>query len=99
MSYEADEQRRSWKLCACPIYASGTLAGRFKRKNTERTTWDEAKPLVRAWERAGSWDSPATLEAPSPLVPVPVWLRPCRGASQLSAPSAHSNHLKPWQKA
>lgn len=59
MSYESDELRRSWKSCRCPIYASGTLNGQFKRRNTERTTWDEAKPLVRAWEDAGSWDGPA----------------------------------------
>jgi len=38
MTYQADEQRRSWKNCACPIYASGTLGKVFKRKNTERTT-------------------------------------------------------------
>jgi hypothetical protein len=28
--------RRGWKKCLCPIYACGTLAGTFKRKNTER---------------------------------------------------------------
>ena len=32
MTYEADELRRTWKKCYCPVYASGTLAGRFKRK-------------------------------------------------------------------
>ncbi len=39
MTYEADELRRTWKQCSCPIYASGTLNGQFKRKNTERTAW------------------------------------------------------------
>jgi integrase len=64
MSYETDELRRSWKRCFCPTYASGTLAGRFKRKNTERINWDEAKPLVRAWEDANSWDGPAKVPVP-----------------------------------
>jgi integrase len=66
MSYDADELRRSWKKCSCPIYASGTLNGRFKRKNTERTSWD-AKAIVSLWEAAGTWDlSPPAkpLEAP-----------------------------------
>jgi len=27
-----------------PIYESGTLAGQFKRRNTEKTIWPEAKP-------------------------------------------------------
>lgn len=67
MSYDADELRRSWKKCSCPIYASGTLNGRFKRKNTERTSWDDAKAIVSLWEAAGTWDlSPPAkpLEAP-----------------------------------
>jgi integrase len=65
MTYEADELRRTWKNCSCPIYASGTINGRFKRKNTERTSWDEAKPVVRAWEDSGSWDGPVKFETPA----------------------------------
>lgn len=48
MTYEADELRRSWKKCPCPIYPSGTLNGQFKRKNTERTAWAEALPPLCA---------------------------------------------------
>jgi integrase/recombinase XerD len=59
MTYEADELRRAWKKCSCPIYASGTLDGQFKRKNTERTAWPEAKAVVAEWETAGSWGAPA----------------------------------------
>jgi integrase len=69
-TYEADELRRSWKRCLCPIYASGTLATGFKRKNTERTAWDEAKALALAWENADSWDGSATVQA-APPPPVP----------------------------
>jgi hypothetical protein len=72
MTYEADELRRSWKRCLCPIYASGTLGGSFKRKNTERTAWDEAKALVRTWEDADSWDRQAKIEQPAPPVTAPA---------------------------
>lgn len=72
MSYEADELRRSWKNCTCPIYVSGTLGARFRRKNTERATWDEAKSLVHTWEEAGSWDGTVTLVPPVIQVPEPA---------------------------
>ncbi len=69
MTYEADELRRSWKRCLCPIYASGTLGGRFKRKNTECRAWDEAKAVTAFWEAAQSWDGPAKIEPPAPPAP------------------------------
>jgi integrase len=55
-NYEADELRRSWKKCYCPIYAAGTLGGKFKRRNTKKTTWREAKGVIAAWEAVGAWD-------------------------------------------
>lgn len=71
-SYQADESRRSWKSCSCPIYASGTLGGHFHRKNTECVSWDDAKGRARVWEDANAWDSPTKpLPAPVP-VPAPV---------------------------
>ena len=69
MTYEADELRRNWKKCSCPIYASGTLHGQFKRKNTERSTWVEAKAIVSKWESAGSWMGEAHAIAPTPVAP------------------------------
>src|SRR5579862_8572686 len=56
---------RTWKSCRCPIYASRTLAGKFKRKNTECNTWDEAKPLAKNCEHAGTWDAPAEPALPT----------------------------------
>ena len=67
-SYEADELRRKLKKCCRPIYASGTLGGTFRRKNTERTDWDEAKIVATAWEQAGAWE--AQLVPPQPALPV-----------------------------
>ena len=69
-SYEADELRRKLKKCCCPIYASGTLGGTFRRKNTERTDWDEAKTVVAAWEQAGAWEPPVA--PPQAALPVPA---------------------------
>lgn len=45
-AYEADELHRGWRKCSCPIYASGTFGRLFKRKNTERVDWSEAKGLA-----------------------------------------------------
>jgi hypothetical protein len=69
MTYEGDELRRNWKKCSCPIYASGTLSGRFRRRNTERTTWAEANAIVSDWEIAGSWHAAPVPVAPTPVIP------------------------------
>jgi hypothetical protein len=72
MTYEADEHRRNWKNCACPIYASGTIAGKFKRRNTERTAWPGARQIATDWENAGSWldaRSPQPLQTSAQGVP------------------------------
>jgi integrase len=64
-NYEPEELRRGWKKCHCPIYTDGTLRGSFKRKNTKKTAWAEAKAVVAAWESAGTWESPDS-QSPSP---------------------------------
>lgn len=67
-SYEPDELRRAAKKCFCPIYASGTLSGKFKRANTEKTNWADAKAVIAAWEAARSWNGTpvAITVAPAP---------------------------------
>jgi integrase/recombinase XerD len=65
-TYEGDEFRRGWKKCSCPIYVSGTLAGRFKRKNTDCTSWSDAKEVAAQWECAGSWDDNQKQSDPTP---------------------------------
>jgi hypothetical protein len=47
MTYEADELRRGWRKCSCPIYASGTRGGRFRRRNTAKAKPVES-PIVAA---------------------------------------------------
>ena len=64
-SGEFEEGRRGWKKCACLIHISGTLGGKFNRKQTGRSDWDEAKALVASWEAAQSWDGLARTEKPA----------------------------------
>src|SRR6266853_4449938 len=70
-NYETDELRRGWKKCHCPIYADGTLGGKFKRRNTKKTNWREAKEVVAAWEVAGAWGAPDAAIAVPDRAPEP----------------------------
>jgi integrase len=69
-SGQFEEGRRGWKKCACLIHVSGSLGGKFRRRDTGRSDWAEAKAVVASWEAAQSWDGPAPAEpAPAPAVP------------------------------
>src|ERR1700693_1236872 len=60
-SGEFEEGRRGWKKCACLIHVSGTLGGKFSRKQTGKSNWNEGKALVATWEKTDAWDGkPAT---------------------------------------
>jgi site-specific recombinase XerD len=54
-----ESPRYGWKKCECPIYASGTLADGFKRKNTGCWEWRDAERNAAAWEAAGRWSASA----------------------------------------
>lgn len=60
-SGEFEEGRRGWKKCACLIHVSGTLGGKFSRKQTGKSDWDEAKAFVAPWEASNSWDGKVAL--------------------------------------
>src|SRR5713226_9664783 len=64
-SGEFEEGRRGWKRCACLIHVSGTLGGKFNRKQTGKSDWGEAKALVTLWETADDWDG-KKVERPAP---------------------------------
>ena len=66
-SGEFEERKKSWKKCDCPIFASGTLGRKFKRKTTSQSTWEQARAVTSEWEKAGSWDD--QLPAPPPSDP------------------------------
>ena len=65
-SGEFEEGRRGWKKCACLIHVSGTLGGKFTRKQTSKSDWAEAKALVATWEAANSWDGKTAPPVPEP---------------------------------
>jgi len=73
-SGEFDEGRRGWKKCGCLIHASGTLGGKFARKQTGKANWEEAK-AARAWEKDGAWNGPAVVNGPDVVEP-PTALAP-----------------------
>jgi integrase len=71
-SGEFEERRKGWKQCDCPIFASGTLDGAFKRKSTGVWNWENARAIARLWESEDSWDGlPAKAPAP-PTTPAPA---------------------------
>jgi hypothetical protein len=69
-SGEFEERKKGWKKCACFVIASGTLAGKFKRKYRGENDWEEARTVAKAWEGPQSWDSPVKVEEPPASQPV-----------------------------
>lgn len=52
-SGEFEERKKGWRRCACVIFASGTLAGKFKRKSTGQNDWEKAREIVASWKSWG----------------------------------------------
>src|SRR4051794_14308365 len=67
-SGEFEERSKKWRRCSCQIYASGTLSRKFRRRQTGKTIWEEAKAVAEVWEKAGRWDDAAIV----PELHVPV---------------------------
>lgn len=57
-SGEFEERKKTWRKCACNVFASGTLAGKFKRKYTGKCDWSQAKAVAAQWEGANAWEAP-----------------------------------------
>jgi integrase len=66
---EYEERKKGWRRCECPIFASGTLKGRFKRHNTRQWEFDAARVAAAAFERAASWTASIQQAAPQPEEP------------------------------
>jgi hypothetical protein len=65
---------------------SGTLGGKFRRRTTNKTSWDDARAYVIALETGGSWE---TVTA-APAAPRPVHVSPAdppRADDTKAAPS------------
>lgn len=52
---EFEERKRDWKRCACLIFASGTLGGKFSRRCLNTAEWDRARLVAADYESANSW--------------------------------------------
>jgi integrase len=65
-SSELEERRKTWKRCDCVIHFSATIGGRFGRKATTTTDWDEARSYASALAASGSWDGAVSIAAPPP---------------------------------
>ncbi len=90
-SGEFEEGRRGWKRCACQIHASGTVRGKFCRRQTGRTDWEEARAVAAVWEAAG-WDGEVPQESPVIERPAKTTIEQAVSAflaerSEISAPS------------
>jgi hypothetical protein len=55
------------KNAACLIHVSGTLGGKFNRRQTGTADWDEAKSIVASLQQSGSWDGQDKIETPLTL--------------------------------
>jgi hypothetical protein len=49
------------------IHVSGTLGGKFSRRQTGTADWDEAKSVVALLQQSGSWNGQDKIEAPLTL--------------------------------
>ena len=65
-SGEFEERKKGWKRCSCPIFASGTLQGKFKRQTTGQWEWTPAKAVVAELEKVGSWGGQVMIPEPLP---------------------------------
>jgi integrase/recombinase XerD len=66
---EYDERKKGWQRCECPIFVSGTLGGTFKRQNTGKWQWDDARPLILTYEQGKNWGTAPTPEPQPKSVP------------------------------
>jgi site-specific recombinase XerD len=55
LSSELQERKKGWKRCDCPLTASGTLAGRYRRQSTRQWEWEAAKAVTARWEANRTW--------------------------------------------
>jgi site-specific recombinase XerD len=69
-SSQLEENRKGWKRCACKIHVSGTIAGKFARKNSGTHVWEEASQIAHAWKALGKWTDEIPLITP-PGLPEP----------------------------
>ena len=69
-SGEFDERKKGWKRCACVIFVSGTLGGKFSLRATGTADWAEAHRIADTYTEADSWTGTVKPEPePAPATP------------------------------
>jgi hypothetical protein len=74
-SGEFEERKKGWKRCACVIFISGTLGGKFSRKATGTADWAEAHQVTETYETVDSWTGipqPESVVIPEPVAAAPL---------------------------
>ncbi len=94
-SGEFEERARGWKRCACVIFVSGTLTGRFQRKRTGGTTWDEARAYAAAIEAVGNWNGQPVAAVPAPDAPAAPARTTIADATSIFLRNRESAHIAP----
>jgi integrase len=68
---EYDERKKGWKRCECPIFASGTLQGKFRRQTTGQWEWAPAITIAAQWEANKNWAGLDAISTPPPQESAP----------------------------
>jgi integrase len=93
---EAEERKKGWTRCKCPIYASGSLDRVHRRLATKQTDWAAAAALLVPYIARNTWDDPEP-EPPAPPPPpgalTPEELAPPEGAKGVTVPEAVKAYL------
>jgi integrase len=87
LSDEFDERRKGWRRCKCVIHCSGTLRGRYRRRQTNALAWEDARAYATTLEAAGTWETSAPM-ALSTVALAPVAAAP---DGQATAPIGRSD--------
>src|SRR5262245_31670382 len=66
---EDDERKKGWSRGECPIFVSGSLGKTFRRQNTGRWEWANAKAVAEQLEKAGNWNGAPSVPTTVPTEP------------------------------
>lgn len=93
---EAEERKKNWKRCHCPIIASGSLQRIHRRMATKCTDWAAAALMMAPYIARGSWDEP---EPPPPAPQPPALPAPAEATSGVTVEAAVKAYLKAHEDA
>lgn len=95
---EAEERKKGFKRCHCPIVASGSLQRVHRRMATRQTDWALAAEAMAPYLGRDSWDDPKPSPPPSPSGQ-PVEAQPKDAARWVTVEAAAKAYLKAHEDA